>query len=81
MTPIRMVSETESETHIVRRWETGDGFAMTLFTPRVDLVLPIKETHETPRILPGSAFVNAAARAGLDEDYEDGMRVRYGDEM
>ena len=80
MTPIRMVSETESETHIVRRWETRDGFAMTLFTPRVDLVLPIRETHETPRILPGSTFVNAAARAGLDEDYADGMRVRYGDE-
>jgi hypothetical protein len=54
---------------------------MTLFTPRVDLVLPIRETHETPRILPGSTFVNAAARAGLDDDYEEGMRVRYGDEM
>jgi hypothetical protein len=78
---LRLVTQTESETHVVRRWETGDGFAMTLFTPRVDLVLPIRETHETPRILPGSTFVNAAARAGLDDDYEEGMRVRYGDEM
>jgi hypothetical protein len=80
MEGFRMVSETESEAHIVRRWETGDGFAMTLFTPRVHVVLPIRETHETPRILPGSAFVNAASRAGLDDVYEDGMRVRYGDE-
>ena len=78
MSGMRKVSETESETHVVRRWETGDGFAMTLFTPRVDLVLPIRETHETPRILPGSTFANAAARAGLDDDYEDGMQVRYG---
>ena len=78
MSSMRKVSETESETHVVRRWETGDGFAVTLFTPRVDLVLPIRETHETPRILPGSTFVNAAARAGLDDDYEDGMQVRYG---
>jgi hypothetical protein len=77
---LRLVTETESETHIVRRWETGDGFAMTLFTPRVDLVPPIRETHETPRILPGSTFVNAAARVGLDDDYEDGMRVRHGEE-
>ena len=81
MKDLRLVTQTESETHTVRRWETGDGFAMTLFTPRVDLVLPIRETHETPRILPGSTFVNAAARAGLDDDYEEGMRVRYGDEM
>ena len=80
MKDLRLVTETESETHIVRRWETGDGFAMTLFTPRVDLVLPIRETHETPRILPGSTFVNAAARVGLDDDYEDGMRVRHGEE-
>ena len=81
MKDLRLVTETEGETHIVRRWETGDGFAMTLFTPRVDLVLPIRETHETPRILPGSTFVNAAARAGLDEDYQDGIQMRYGDEM
>ena len=79
MSGMRKVSETESETHTVRRWESGDGFAMTLFTPRVDLVLPMRETHETPRILPGSTFVNAAARAGLDDEYEDGMQVRYGD--
>jgi hypothetical protein len=78
MSSMRKVSETESETHVVRRWETGDGFAVTLFTPRIDVVLPIRETHETPRILPGSTFVNAAARAGLDDDYEDGMQVRYG---
>jgi hypothetical protein len=79
MSAMRKVSETESETHTVRRWESGDGFAITLFTPRVDMVLPIRETHETPRILPGSTFVNAAARAGRDDQYEDGMRVRYGD--
>jgi len=79
MSGMRKVSESESNTHVVRRWESGDGFAITLFTPRVDLVLPIRQTHESPRILPGSTFVNAAARAGLDDEYEDGMQVRYGD--
>jgi hypothetical protein len=79
MSGMRKVSETESQTHTVRRWESGDGFALTLFTPRVDMVLPMRETHESPRILPGSTFVNGAARAGLEDEYEDGMQVRYGD--
>jgi hypothetical protein len=76
---MQLVKEYETANSIVREYEGEGGFRWTTFTAKEPLPDP-SGWWESPRILPGSTWANAAARAGQEDEYIDGMRCRFGGE-
>ena len=81
MTDARLVKEYETDTAIYREYEWSGGLRMTLITRKATADLPaIAYRTEVPRLRPGNAAAIDAFRQGVEDEYIDGMRCRYGEE-
>ena len=75
-----LVSERETDTAIYRTYESG-ATRMEVVTRKATDELPaIAYTVELPRLVPGNAAASAAFKAGLEDEYIEGMKARYGGE-
>ena len=76
---MKLVKEYETATSIVREYEGEGGSRWTTYTPK-EAFPELFGWQESPRLLPGSSWANAAARAGQEDEYIDGMKCRFGGE-
>ena len=76
---MRLVNEYGTADSIVREYEGDGGARWTWIKAKADVPSALG-WWESPRLRPGSTWADAAARAGQEDKYIDGMRCRYGEE-
>lgn len=78
--PWTLVGEYETDTAIYRTYQSGVT-RMEVVTRKASEELPaLAYTVELPRLAPGNAAASAAFKAGLEDEYIEGMKARFGGE-
>lgn len=75
-----LVSEHETDTAIYRIYESGVTRMEVVTRKATDELPALAYTVQLPRLAPGNAAASAAFKAGLEDEYINGMKARYGGE-
>lgn len=75
-----LVSERETDTAIYRTYESGVTRMEVVTRKATDELLAFAYAVDLPRLVPGNAAASAAFRAGLEDEYIEGMKARFGGE-
>lgn len=78
--PWTLVSESETDTAIYRTYQSGVTRMEVVTRKATDELPSLAYTVELPRLAPGNAAASAAFRAGMEGEYIEGMKARYGGE-